>query len=35
VTADRFKETYLKLNFPFDERRVPHDFKMPSCELVS
>jgi hypothetical protein len=35
VTAQRFKETYLKLNFPFDERRVPEDFKMPSCELVS
>ena len=35
VTPQRFRETYLKLNFPFDERRVPDDFKMPSCELVS
>jgi hypothetical protein len=35
VTPQRFKETFLALNFPFDERRVPDDFKMPSCELVS
>jgi len=35
VTPQRFKETYLALNFPFDERRVADDFQMPSCELVS
>ena len=35
VTPQRFREVYLALNFPFDERRVPDDFKMPSCELVS
>ncbi len=35
VTPQRFKETFLALNFPFDERRVPDDFKMPGCELVS
>ena len=35
VTPQRFKETYLALNFPFDERRVANDFQMPSCELVS
>lgn len=35
VTPRRFKETYLALNFPFDERRVADDFQMPSCELVS
>lgn len=35
VTPQRFKETYLALNFPFDERRVPDDYKMPSCELTS
>jgi hypothetical protein len=35
VTPQRFKEVYLALNFPFDERRVAGDFKMPSCKLVS
>jgi hypothetical protein len=35
VTPQRFKEVYLPLNFPFDERRVADDFKMPSCQLVS
>lgn len=35
VTPQRFKEVYLALNFPFDERRVADDFQMPSCELVS
>ena len=35
VTAQRFKDVYLPLNFPFDERRVADDFQMPSCELVS
>jgi len=35
VTPQHFKETYLALNFPFDERRVADDFQMPSCELVS
>lgn len=35
VTPQRFKEVYLALDFPFDERRVADDFKMPSCELVS
>jgi hypothetical protein len=35
VTPQRFRETYLALNFPFDERRVADDFQMPSCELVS
>ncbi len=35
VTAQRFKEVYLALNFPFDERRVADDFQMPACDLVS
>ena len=35
VTPQRFRETYLALNFPFDERRVADDFQMPSCELTS
>ena len=35
VTAQRFKEIYLALNFPFDEQRVADDFQMPECELVS
>lgn len=35
VTAQRFKEVYLPLNFPFDERRVADNFRMPDCDLVS
>ena len=35
VTAKRFKDIYLPLNFPFDEMRVEDDFKMPGCQLVS
>jgi len=35
VTAQRFKDVYIPLNFPFDEMRVADDFKMPSCQLVS
>jgi hypothetical protein len=35
VTAKRFKDVYLPLNFPFDEMRVEDDFKMPGCQLVS
>ena len=35
VTAQGFKDIYLPLNFPFDERRVEDSFKMPGCQLVS
>jgi hypothetical protein len=35
VTAQRFKDVYIPLNFPFDEMRVEDDFKMPSCQLTS
>src|SRR5690349_1520644 len=35
VTAQGFKDVYLPLNFPFDERRVEDSFKMPGCQLVS
>ena len=35
VTAQRFKDVYIPLNFPFDEMRVEDDFKMPGCQLVS
>jgi len=35
VTADRFKDVYIPLNFPFDEMRVEDDFKMPGCQLTS
>jgi hypothetical protein len=35
VTPDRFKDVYLPLNFPYDERRVDDKFTMPSCQLVS
>jgi hypothetical protein len=35
VTADRFKDVYVPLNFPFDEMRVADNFKMPGCELTS
>ena len=35
VTAQGFKDIYLALNFPFDERRVEDSFKMPGCQLVS
>jgi hypothetical protein len=35
VTAQSFKDVYLPLNFPFDERRVDNGFTMPSCQLVS
>jgi len=35
VTAQRFKDVYIPLNFPFDEMRVEDEFKMPSCQLTS
>jgi hypothetical protein len=35
VTANRFTDVYLLLNFPFDERRVDEKFVMPDCQLVS
>ena len=35
VTARAFKDLYLPLNFPYDERRVDDNFTMPSCQLVS
>jgi hypothetical protein len=35
VTATRFKDVYLPLNFPFDEHRVDDKFVMPDCQLVS
>ncbi|HJS45647.1 MAG TPA: hypothetical protein VJ753_04520 [Rhizomicrobium sp.] len=35
ITANRFKDVYLPLNFPFDERRVDEKFVMPDCQLVS
>ncbi|SRR5258706_13143371 len=35
VTAQAFKDVYLPLNFPFDERRVDEGFTMPGCQLVS
>ncbi|HKQ09722.1 MAG TPA: hypothetical protein VJS85_00920 [Rhizomicrobium sp.] len=35
VSANRFKDVYLPLNFPFDERRVDKKFAMPDCQLVS
>lgn len=35
VTPQGFKDIYVPLNFPFDERRVEDDFKMPGCQLVS
>ena len=35
VTAQSFKDVYLPLNFPFDERRVDDGFTMPSCQLTS
>ncbi|HKU53872.1 MAG TPA: hypothetical protein VJP60_00795 [Rhizomicrobium sp.] len=35
VTAKRFRDVYLPLNFPFDERRVDEKFVMPDCQLVS
>ena len=35
VTARRFKDLYLPLNFPYDEHRVDDGFKMPRCQLVS
>ena len=35
VTARRFKDVYLPLNFPYDEHRVDDGFKMPGCQLVS
>lgn len=35
VTAQGFKDVYLALNFPFDERRVDDKFEMPSCQLTS
>jgi len=35
VTATRFKDIYLPLNFPFDEHRVDDKFVMPDCQLVS
>jgi len=35
VTAQRFTDFYIPLNFPFDEHRVADKFEMPSCQLVS
>ena len=35
VTAQRFKDVYIPLNFPFDEMRVEDNFKMPGCQLTS
>ena len=35
VTPQGFKDIYLPLNFPFDERRVEDNFPMPGCQLVS
>ena len=35
VTPKGFKDIYLPLNFPFDERRVDDKFEMPSCQLTS
>jgi len=35
VTAQRFKDVYIPLNFPFDEMRVEDGFTMPSCQLTS
>jgi len=35
VTAQRFKDVYIPLNFPFDEMRVEDSFKMPGCQLTS
>jgi hypothetical protein len=35
VTARAFKDVYLPLNFPYDERRVDDKFEMPSCQLTS
>jgi len=35
VTPKEFKDIYLPLNFPFDERRVDEKFIMPACQLVS
>ena len=35
VTAQGFKDIYVPLNFPFDERRVEDSFTMPKCDLVS
>jgi hypothetical protein len=34
VTARQFKDVYLPLNFPYEERRVDDKFTMPGCELV-
>jgi hypothetical protein len=34
VTAGQFKDVYLPLNFPYEERRVDDRFTMPGCELV-
>lgn len=34
VTNKGFKDVYIPLNFPFDERRVDDKFEMPSCQLV-
>jgi hypothetical protein len=35
VTQDRYKEIFLRLNYPYDSRRVDAKFAMPSCEFVS
>jgi hypothetical protein len=35
VTPQGFKDVYIPLNFPFDERRVENGFTMPGCQLVS
>jgi len=34
-SGDRFSEIYLRLNYPYQPRRVDMGFKMPSCEFVS
>ncbi len=35
VAARQFKDVYLPLEFPYDERRVDDKFAMPGCQLVS
>jgi len=35
LTPQGFKDVYIPLNFPFDERRVEDSFTMPGCQLVS
>jgi hypothetical protein len=35
ATADRYREIFQRMNFPYDSRRVDAKFAMPSCEFVS